>query len=47
LPESWRVSYGAIEPGTVRGGIRGQQHDERCRAFDCQQATDLDMKIAS
>ena len=47
LPETWRVSYGSIEPGTVRGGIRGQQYDERCRAFDRRQAADLDMKSAS
>jgi hypothetical protein len=47
LPESWRVSYGAIEPGTVRGGIRGQEFDERRRAFDRVQAADLGMKIAS
>ena len=28
LPESWRPAYGAVEPGTVRGGIRGQAYDD-------------------
>ena len=38
LPESWRVLYKAVEPGTVRGGIIGQHHDERCKAFEQRQA---------
>jgi len=45
LPESWRAAYRAVEPGAVRGGIRGQQYDERCRAFERRQATDLGMKL--
>jgi hypothetical protein len=44
LPESWRVLYKAVEPGTVRGGIIGQNHDERCRAFERRQARALGMK---
>lgn len=47
LPESWRVAYRAIEPATVRGGIRGQQHDERCDAFERRQASDLGMRMAT
>jgi hypothetical protein len=43
LPESWRVLYRAVEPGTVRGGIIGHQHDARCRAFERRQAEDLGM----
>lgn len=43
LPESWRDFYRAVEPGTVRGGIRGHSHDERCLAFDRRQAATLGM----
>jgi hypothetical protein len=45
LPESWRPAFGAVEPGTVRGGIRGQQYDERRRAFEARQAADLGMTL--
>jgi hypothetical protein len=45
LPESWRVLYKAVEPATVRGGIIGQHHDQRCRAFERRQAADLGMKL--
>jgi alpha-ketoglutarate-dependent taurine dioxygenase len=44
LPESWRVLYRSVEPGTVRGGIIGQHHDERCRAFERRQAQALGMR---
>jgi len=44
LPESWRVLYKSVEPGTVRGGITGQQHDARCKAFEQRQASDLGMR---
>jgi hypothetical protein len=47
LPESWRVLYGAVAPGVVRGGILGQRHDERCRAFERRQAADLGMRVES
>ena len=47
LPDSWRVQYRGVEPGTVRGGIRGQQYDESCRAFDLRQAAAVGMKLAS
>jgi hypothetical protein len=43
LPESWRIAYRAIEPGTVRGGIRGQEYDEQRRTFDARQAQDVGM----
>ena len=43
LPESWRPAYRAVEPRSVRGGIRGQQYDERCRAFEVRQAAELGM----
>ena len=45
LPESWRVLYRAVEPGTVRGGITGQAHDARCKAFELRQAQALGMKL--
>jgi hypothetical protein len=45
LPESWRVLYKAVEPGTVRGGIIGQAHDERCKAFEKRQAQALGMRL--
>ena len=46
LPESWRVLYKAVEPGTVRGGIIGQHHDARCQAFERRQAHALVMRLA-
>jgi hypothetical protein len=46
LPESWRVLYRAVEPGTVRGGIIGQHHDARCKAFEQRQAAVLGMRLA-
>jgi hypothetical protein len=43
LPESWRPFFRSIEPGTVRGGIRGHHHDARCHAFESRQAAALGM----
>ncbi|MEQ8813937.1 MAG: TauD/TfdA family dioxygenase [Thalassobaculum sp.] len=43
LPESWRVYFRAVEPGTVRGGFRGQCYDETRRAFEVRQAAALGM----
>jgi hypothetical protein len=43
LPESWRPAYRAVEPKTVRGGIRGLQYDARRKAFEARQAADLGM----
>lgn len=43
LPETWGNFYGSIEPGTVRGGIRGRHHDETCQRFDARQARSLGM----
>jgi hypothetical protein len=39
------VLYKAIEPGTVRGGIIGQHHDERCKRFERRQAKALGMRV--
>ena len=45
MPESWRAFYRSIEPGTVRGGIRGQSYDSACEEFDLRQASFLNMKV--
>lgn len=44
MPESWRDLYRSCEPGTVRGGIRGFKHDERCKQFEARQAQDCGMR---
>lgn len=44
LPESWRKYYRSVEPGSVRGGIRGHRHDESCRDFERRQAADHGMR---
>lgn len=41
LPESWRDLFRSIEPGTVRGGIRGHAWDEQRRAYEVRQAQEL------
>ncbi len=43
LPESWRPAYRSVDPGTVRGGIIGQSHDETRRAFERRQAAAMGM----
>ena len=45
LPESWRVLYKEVDRGTVRGGITGQNHDARCKAFERRQAQALGMRL--
>ena len=45
LPESWRVLYRAVERGTVRGGIVGQNHDAVRKAFEARQAASLGMRV--
>jgi len=47
LPDSWRDLYRSVEPGAVRGGIRGHNYDEVRRAFEARQASDLGMKMPS
>jgi hypothetical protein len=44
LPSAWAAFYRATEPGQLRGGIRGQQYDDTCRAFDSAQAVELGLK---
>lgn len=43
LPESWRDLYRSVEPGSVRGGIRGHCYDDERRAFEARHARDLGM----
>jgi hypothetical protein len=45
LPESWRVLYRAVEPATVRGGIRGQQYDEERQQYERTQADAVGMTL--
>lgn len=45
LPESWRAAYREVEPGSVRGGIRGHNYDEVRRAYERRQAATLGMKL--
>lgn len=45
LPDSWGHFFRAVEPGTVRGGIRGHHHDDSCRAFEQRQAVSLGLRI--
>ena len=46
LPESWRDLYRSIEPGTVRGGIRGIAYDEERRRWEEGQARAVGMRIS-
>lgn len=46
LPGEWRDKWGAIEPGVVKGGMRGHHYDAHCEAFERRQAADLGMRVA-
>jgi len=43
LPDAWADFFGTTEPGTVRGGIRGHNHDEICKGFERRQAKSMGM----
>jgi hypothetical protein len=43
LPDSWGNFFRSVEAGSVRGGIRGHEHDDACRAFEAKQAASLGM----
>jgi hypothetical protein len=47
LPPEWAECYKSIEAGTVRGGIRGFEWNDACRAFEQRQASDLGMHVAN
>ncbi len=46
LPESWAVFFGATEPDTVRGGMKGHHYDDVRRRFDARQARAMGMRAA-
>ena len=46
LPASWAVWYGSVEPGAVRGGMKGHHYDDVRREFDARQAAAIGMKAA-
>ena len=46
LPGSWWPFYRSVQPGSVRGGIRGHHHDHGCQDFDRRQAAALGMSLA-
>ena len=43
LPKSWQKFFRSIEPGSVRGGIRGHNYDDHRRKFEIRQARSLGM----
>jgi hypothetical protein len=45
LPQSWSHFFRTATPGAVRGGIRGHNHNEECKAFERKQATSLGMTV--
>jgi hypothetical protein len=47
LPQSWKPFFRSIDPASVRGGIIGQQHDERCQAFEQRLAATHGMRVAA
>ena len=46
LPEGWEQYTGSREPGTVRGGTKGHQYDERCIRFDSEQSQAMGMRLS-
>ncbi len=45
LPNTWRDYFRDVEAGSVRGGIRGHNHDNLCRSFEARQALSLGMTL--
>ena len=45
MPDTWQRFFRAVEPGAVRGGIRGHEYDDRCSAFDAKQAAAHNMVL--
>ncbi len=43
LPDSWWDFYRSVEPGTVRGGIRGHEYTAACLSWEARQAASLGM----
>lgn len=47
LPPGWVEAYKSAAAGSVRGGIRGFEWNDACRAFERRQASDLDMRVGN
>jgi hypothetical protein len=45
LPSLWKEYFGAVEAGSVRGGVRGSQITEEFLAYERRQAANLGMKL--
>ena len=45
LPSLWKEYFGAIETGSVRGGVRGSQMTEAFLAYERRQAANLGMTL--
>jgi len=45
LPESWRESYGSIEPGAVRGGVPAWRFPDRYADYQRRAAASLGMRL--
>lgn len=44
LPRGWEGFWKTRKPGVVRGGLRGENYDTACRAFDMQQGAAMGME---
>ena len=47
LPDGWIEAFKSVAPGTVRGGVRGWQWDDACRAWEKKQAASLGMRVTT
>jgi hypothetical protein len=45
LPPLWKAYFGDIEPGSVRGGVRGCQITEAFLSYERRQAENLGMRL--
>ena len=45
LPDGWKELYRSVEPGTIRGGIRGHAYDQQRQTFEQEQARALGMNV--
>ena len=45
LPPLWKEYFGDIEPGSVRGGVRGSQITEAFLSYERRQAANLGMRL--
>jgi hypothetical protein len=45
LPSLWKEYFGAVEAGSVRGGVRGSQITDEFLAYERRQAANLGMNL--